>query len=93
MKRSKQIIATFLVAAVLAFTAPAANAGIIVGLADDTGSIEKCEVSESNQKGATTNSVGRGIIVGLTGIIVGLTGIIVGFADDETSCGHLPTGD
>lgn len=92
MKRSKRVISTLLVVAILAMSSTVAEAGIIVGYTKDTSNSEKCETSTVDYSKSAT-SFDRGIIVGLTGIIVGLTGIIVGYTSDDNTCGHLPTGD
>lgn len=81
MRRSKQILSTLTLAAVIGFGGTFANAGIIVnGVQGDNPCVE---------------SSADGIIVnGLVGIIVnGFTGIIVnGFAGSNDTCGIIVNG-
>lgn len=91
MKRSRKLVATLIITIAIAATSTTAKAGIIVGLTKDSNTSTKCEVTKVESK--TRYSFDHGIIVGLTGIIVGLTGIIVGYADDDSTCGHIPTSD
>ena len=89
MKRSKKILATLVLFAVIAFTAPVSKAGIIVGFAKEGPTNEKCSVSKVDESNSA-KVFDRGIIVGLTGASTRITVVLT---SSDTTCGHLPTGD